>query len=62
MTFDLFAAMQAEWLRRPPAHWLIARFLGYESPDDKPQYMDAAAARAWLEASGGRIEGVAPLR
>jgi hypothetical protein len=58
MSFDRFQALQAEWERRPPAHWLIAKFLGYEAPERK-EYMTPEAARAWMEATGGRIEGVA---
>jgi hypothetical protein len=32
MTFDRLAALQAEWRRRPPAHWLIASYLKYKPP------------------------------
>jgi hypothetical protein len=28
--------LKAEWRERPPAHWLIASFLGYSAPE-KPK-------------------------
>ena len=62
MSFDRLKALEAEWKRRPPAHWLIAPFLGYKPPDDEePQYMTPEAARAFMEATGGRIDGVRQL-
>jgi hypothetical protein len=38
MTFDRFAALNKEWQRRPPAHWLLASFVGYEPPQ-APTYV-----------------------
>ncbi len=62
MSFDRFAALEAEWKRRPPAHWLIAPFLGYKAPDDEDAPpMSPEAARALMEATGGRIDGVESL-
>ena len=59
MSFDRLAALEAEWKRRPPLHWLVAPYLGYKPPDEEPpQYMTAEAARALMEATGGRIDGV----
>jgi hypothetical protein len=60
MTFPLFAALQAEWKLRPPAHWLLAGFVGYR-PETKPQYMTAEAARAMMHATGGKIPGIGPM-
>ena len=57
MSFDRLAALEAEWKRRPPAHWLIAWFLDYEPPE-QVEYMTPEAARAMFEATGGRIDGV----
>jgi hypothetical protein len=63
MDCERFAALCEEWRRRPPVHWLLARFLGYGGEaEEPPQRMDADAARALMAATGGRIEGVAPLR
>ena len=59
MTFERFAALQKEWERRPPAHWLIAQFLGYEPPQ-KQEYMTRDAFADFMERTGGRIEGVQP--
>ncbi len=60
MSFDRFAALQAEWKRRPPVHWLVASYLGYKTPDET-QPMTPEAARAFMQATGGRIDGVAPI-
>ena len=57
MTFELWAAFREEWTIRPPVHWLVARFIGYEPPEAK-QYMDADAFKAFIEASGGALAGV----
>ena len=59
MSFDRLAALEAEWKRRPPAHWLVAPYLGYKPPDEEPpQYMTPEAAKALMDATGGRIDGV----
>ncbi len=59
MSFDRLAALEAEWKRRPPVHWLIAPFLGYKPPDEEDsQPMTPEAARALMQATGGRIDGV----
>lgn len=60
MTFDRFKALQREWALRPPAHWLIAKFLGYEPPEETP-HMTPEAAKAFMAATGGRIDGVRPI-
>lgn len=57
MTFDLWSAFLDEWKVRPPAHWLVAAYLKYEAPQERP-HMDAAAAAEFLRATGGRIPGV----
>ncbi len=57
MSFDRLAALEAEWRKRPPAHWLIAKFLGYEEPAPV-EYMTPEAAQAMFEATGGRIDGI----
>ena len=58
MTFDRLDALEKQWKLRPPVHWLIAHFLGYEPPAEK-QYMDADAAKEFMKRTGGKIGGVA---
>lgn len=68
MDWPLWEAFREEWRLRPPVHWLVAGFIGYDPPlrTDKPalhngQYMTREAAMDWFNRTGGRIEGVAPL-
>ena len=60
MNDDRFRALQAEWTRHPPAHWLIAHYLGYQEPEEV-QHMTREAAQAFMAATGGRIDGVKKL-
>ena len=57
MSFDRLEALEKQWKLRPPVHWLIAHFLGYEPPAEK-QYMTPDAARDFMKRTGGRVEGV----
>ncbi len=52
--------LNAGWRIAPSLRRIVAAFVEYEPPEPK-QYMDADAARAWFNATGGRIEGVAKL-
>jgi hypothetical protein len=66
MTWPLWEAFREEWRLRPPVHWLVAGYIGYEPPPslDRPalhpdkQYMTREAAMDWFAKTGGRIEGV----
>ena len=60
MTWELWAAFKAEWRLRPPVHWLVASFVGYEPPEPT-QYMTADAAKDWLARTGGRIDGLSQM-
>ena len=60
MTFPRLDALKAEWKIRPPAHWLIAEYLGYR-PTEEKSYMTPDAARDFLARTGGKIPGVQSL-
>ena len=34
LTIPRLRALRAEWRQRPPVHWLVANYLGYEPPAD----------------------------
>jgi hypothetical protein len=36
LTVPRFLALQAEWRRHPPAHWLVAAALKYKPPGEGP--------------------------
>ena len=46
MNDDRFRALREQWRRQPPAHWLIAAFVGYKPPaaPEKPADFEAAYA------------------
>jgi hypothetical protein len=46
LTFADVRALRESWRRHPPAHWLIAAFIGYKPPRD-PGAAKAAATQ-WL--------------
>ena len=54
MTFELWSAFREEWTIRPPVHWLVAKFVGYQPPGEQ-DYMDADAFKAFIDASGGML-------
>ena len=62
MTWPMFAAFEREWELRPPVHWLVASFTGYEPKPREAapakQHMTPEAAMDWMKRTGGRIEGV----
>lgn len=60
MTFALWSAFREEWTIRPPVHWLVAKFVGYQPPDAQ-SHMDADAFKAFLAASGAALDGVPKL-
>ena len=35
MTFEMWSAVNDEWRIRPPAHWLVAAYLGHKPPKPK---------------------------
>jgi hypothetical protein len=36
LTVPRLLALQAEWRRHPPAHWLVAAALKYKPPEETP--------------------------
>jgi len=48
LTVPRFQALQAEWRRHPPTHWLLAAALKYKSPGEPaaPRQSTAAELKA----------------
>lgn len=57
MTWPRFSALAREWRRRPPVHWLAARFLDYkppreDAPEAAPQPGQSLDALRWMFPGG----------
>lgn len=51
LTTPRFLALQAEWRRRPPAHWLLAALLRYQAPGATPEQLARQPSLAELKAA-----------
>jgi len=50
-----FIALQAEWKRHPPAHWLVAAALKYKPPGDEAPPRGSSIAELKAAFPGGRL-------
>lgn len=63
LTAPRLAALREHWRMHPPVHKIVAAFCGYKPPPEKPEadpvrISTPDQARAFMAATGGRIEGV----
>jgi hypothetical protein len=50
-----FLALQAEWRRHPPSHWLVAAALKYKPPDEKARGRQASMAELKTAFPDGKL-------
>lgn len=54
MTFPRLAELEKHWQRHPPAHLLVAAFMGYKPPEEQ-RYGTWDDLLSDFQAAGGRV-------
>jgi len=55
LTVPRFQALQAEWRRHPPTHWLVAAALKYTAPESAPVSRQPTVAELKAALPNGKL-------